>query len=67
MLYYSVTLTFVALAMLSVIVILSLDVSTAEHFAATFNQLKCKVTMMFITHAMPKNLQVDDVVKIGFG
>ena len=31
------------------------------------NQLKGKVTMMFITHAMPKNLLVDKVVRIGHG
>jgi subfamily B ATP-binding cassette protein HlyB/CyaB len=45
----------------------SLDATTAEHFAATINQLKGKVTMMFITHAMPKNLLVDEVVRIGHG
>jgi subfamily B ATP-binding cassette protein HlyB/CyaB len=45
----------------------SLDATTAEHFAATINQLKGKVTMMFITHAMPKNLLVDEVVRIGQG
>lgn len=45
----------------------SLDAATAEHFAATINQLKGKVTMLFITHALPKNLQVDEVVRIGHG
>jgi len=45
----------------------SLDITTAEHFAATINQLKGKVTMMFITHAMPKNLLVDEIVRIGQG
>ncbi|EFK96270.1 protein containing ABC transporter-like domain, partial [sediment metagenome] len=45
----------------------SLDSVTAEHFAATINQLKGKVSMLFITHAMPKNLQVDEVVRIGQG
>ena len=45
----------------------SLDANTAEHFAATINQLKGKVTMLFIAHALPKNLLVDDVVKIGVG
>jgi subfamily B ATP-binding cassette protein HlyB/CyaB len=45
----------------------SLDATTAEHFAATINQLKGKVTMLFITHAMPKNLLVDEVVRIGQG
>ncbi|MFZ6654759.1 peptidase domain-containing ABC transporter [Undibacterium sp. TJN19] len=43
----------------------SLDAETAEHFAATINQLKGQVTMLFITHALPKNLLVDEVVKIG--
>ncbi len=42
-----------------------LDSTTAEHLAATVNQLKGKVTMLFITHALPKNLQVDEVVRIG--
>ena len=45
----------------------SLDANTAEHFAATINQLKGKVSMIFITHAMPKNLLVDEVVRIGQG
>ncbi len=45
----------------------SLDANTAEHFAATINQLKGEVTMMFITHAMPKNLLVDEIVRIGSG
>lgn len=43
----------------------SLDIATAEHFCATINQLKGKVTMLFITHALPKNLQVDEIVQIG--
>ena len=43
----------------------SLDQETAEHFAATINQLKGHVTMLFITHALPKNLLVDEVVRIG--
>ena len=45
----------------------SLDAATAEHFAATINQLKGKVTMLFISHALPKNLMVDEVVRIGVG
>jgi subfamily B ATP-binding cassette protein HlyB/CyaB len=45
----------------------NLDSVTAEHFAATINGLKGKVTMLFITHAMPKNLLVDEVVRIGHG
>ena len=43
----------------------SLDQQTAEHFADTINQLKGKVTMLFITHALPKNLLVDEVVRTG--
>jgi subfamily B ATP-binding cassette protein HlyB/CyaB len=43
----------------------SLDVATAEHFCATINQLKGRVTMLFITHALPKNLQVDEIVQLG--
>ena len=45
----------------------SLDSATAEHFVATINKLKGKVSMLFITHALPKNLQVDEVVRIGQG
>ena len=45
----------------------NLDTATAEHFAATVNQLRGKATMLFITHALPKNLQVDEVVRIGAG
>jgi ATP-binding cassette, subfamily B, bacterial HlyB/CyaB len=43
----------------------ALDSQTAEAFAKTVNQLKGKVTMLFITHAMPKALQVDGVLRIG--
>jgi putative iron-dependent peroxidase len=43
----------------------SLDAPTAEHFCATVNQLKGKVTMLFITHSLPRNLQVDEIVQIG--
>ena len=43
----------------------SLDVPTAEHFCTTINQLKGRVTMLFITHALPKNLQIDEIVQIG--
>jgi ATP-binding cassette, subfamily B, bacterial HlyB/CyaB len=43
----------------------SLDASTAEHFCATINQLKGKVTMLFITHQLPRNMQVDEIVQIG--
>ena len=45
----------------------SLDSATAEHFAATVNQLKGRATILFITHALPRNLAVDEIVRIGQG
>ena len=39
----------------------NLDQQTAEHFAKTINTLKGKVTMLFITHQVPKGLRVDEV------
>lgn len=43
----------------------NLDQQTAEHFASTVNLLKGKVTMLFITHQLPKGLQVDEVFRFG--
>ena len=43
----------------------NLDQTTAEHFAGTINKLKGKVTILFITHQMPKALQVDEVIRFG--
>lgn len=43
----------------------ALDGATAEHFAQTVNALKGKVTMLFITHGLPKGLQVDAVFRLG--
>jgi subfamily B ATP-binding cassette protein HlyB/CyaB len=43
----------------------NLDQQTAEHFARTINTLKGKVTMIFITHQIPKGLQVDEVIALG--
>lgn len=43
----------------------SLDQPTAEHFCSTINQLRGRVTILFITHALPKTLQVDELVRIG--
>lgn len=43
----------------------NLDQQTAELFAATVNSLKGKVTMLFITHQLPKGLQVDEVFRFG--
>lgn len=42
----------------------SLDQQTAEHFAKTINALKGQVTMLFITHALPKGLAVDHLVRL---
>ncbi|MDR0777355.1 MAG: peptidase domain-containing ABC transporter [Azonexus sp.] len=43
----------------------NLDQHTAEHFAKTINQLKGQVTMLFITHQIPRGLHVDEVVELG--
>ncbi|TCS72638.1 subfamily B ATP-binding cassette protein HlyB/CyaB [Sulfuritortus calidifontis] len=43
----------------------NLDQQTAEGFAKTINQLKGKVTMLFITHQIPRGLQVDEVLSFG--
>jgi ATP-binding cassette, subfamily B, bacterial HlyB/CyaB len=43
----------------------ALDAETAESFARTVNGLKGKVTLLFITHALPKGLQIDEVFVLG--
>ena len=43
----------------------NLDHQTAEQFAATINKLKGKVGMLFITHQLPKGLQVDQTIRLG--
>ncbi|MBK9445509.1 MAG: peptidase domain-containing ABC transporter [Betaproteobacteria bacterium] len=43
----------------------NLDQQTAEHFARTINKLKGKVTMLFITHQIPRGLAVDEVFSFG--
>ena len=43
----------------------NLDSQTAEHFARTINRLKGKVTMIFITHQIPRGLAVDEVFSFG--
>ena len=43
----------------------NLDPQTAEQFSQTINQLKSKVTILFITHQLPKGLNVDDAVILG--
>ncbi len=40
----------------------ALDGDTAESFARTINALKGQVTMLFITHALPKSLKIDEVL-----
>ena len=45
----------------------SLDRPTAEQFARTINQLKGKVTILFITHQLPEGLAVDEIVRLGMG
>jgi len=45
----------------------NLDQQTAEHFARTINKLKGKVTMLFITHQIPRGLAVDEVIELGAG
>ena len=42
----------------------NLDEPTAEAFARTINQLKGKVTVLFIAHQVPKALMVDEVVRL---
>lgn len=39
----------------------NLDTETANHFANTINRLKGSVTMIFITHALPSSLMVDEI------
>ena len=43
----------------------NLDQQTAEYFARTINKLKGKVTMLFITHQIPRGLMVDEVIELG--
>lgn len=43
----------------------NLDQQTAEYFAKTINKLKGRVTMLFITHQVPRGLQVDEVFSFG--
>jgi subfamily B ATP-binding cassette protein HlyB/CyaB len=43
----------------------NLDAPTAEIFAHTVNQLKGKVTLLFIAHQLPRGLKVDEVLQFG--
>ena len=42
----------------------NLDRHAAEQFARTVNQLKGKVTMLFIAHQLPPGLQIDGTVEL---
>ena len=42
----------------------NLDRDTAEQFARTINQLKGRATILFITHHIPRNLAVDEVISL---
>jgi subfamily B ATP-binding cassette protein HlyB/CyaB len=42
----------------------ALDGPTSEQFAQTVNALRGKVTMLFITHGLPKGLHVDAVYRL---
>ena len=45
----------------------SLDGPTAEQFAHTINALRGKVTMLFISHGLPRGLQVDAMFQLTAG
>ena len=45
----------------------SLDTPTAERFALTVNRVKETVTTLFISHQVPRGLQVDEVIALGQG
>ncbi len=45
----------------------ALDAQTANSFATTVNALRGKVSMLFVTHALPRTLQVNEIFVIGGG
>jgi subfamily B ATP-binding cassette protein HlyB/CyaB len=45
--------------------IANLDAATSEEFIRTVNTLHGKVTILFITHALPRSLKVDQIVRLG--
>jgi ATP-binding cassette, subfamily B, bacterial HlyB/CyaB len=45
--------------------IANLDAATATDFIRTVNTLHGQVTILFITHALPRTLEVDQVVRLG--
>jgi subfamily B ATP-binding cassette protein HlyB/CyaB len=42
----------------------SVDQETAENLARTVNRLKDMVTVIFVAHMVPKNLQIDDTLRL---
>lgn len=42
----------------------ALDSATAEQFSQTINRLKGQITMLFITHGLPKGLQIDAIYRL---
>ncbi len=44
----------------------ALDRETAAQLAATINRLRGKATVLFITHALPPGLQVDETIMLGY-
>lgn len=42
----------------------ALDSATSEHFAQTINSLKGRVTILFITHGLPKGLNIDAIYRL---
>ena len=42
-----------------------LDHATADAFAQTINRLKGRVTILFVTHQLPRALKVDEIVQVG--
>jgi subfamily B ATP-binding cassette protein HlyB/CyaB len=43
----------------------NLDAETAEQLAQTINKLKGEATILFIAHAVPRGLQVDEALRFG--
>jgi subfamily B ATP-binding cassette protein HlyB/CyaB len=43
----------------------SLDAPTAEQIGRTINSLKGRASILFIAHALPRTLQVDQTVRLG--
>ena len=43
----------------------NLDTQTAEQLAQTINKLKGEATIVFITHAVPRGLAVDEALRFG--